>query len=229
MYVANVGMFEYSFVNNADTSNYKQKSIDFPAFAYGSDDMIHGIKNDSTDIKGLGEMNSEEAFSVWIYNVNDPKNPEPTKIKTGFLVGEKIDDIPAVGGSSPNSIVASDQYVFVSNGSHDCITVIDARQDTMIQNIRLGIDPAMDAFNGIIPFGLALDREAKRLYVAEAGINAVGIIDVPSLKLIGHLPVGWFPSKLQVHPTLNKLIVANAKGFGSGPNGGANYQKRTRR
>ena len=53
------------------------------------------------------------------------------------------------------------------------------------------------------------------------GINAVGIIDVPSLKLIGHLPVGWFPSKLQVHPTLNKLIVANAKGFGSGPNGGA--------
>lgn len=225
MYVANVGMFEYSFVNNADTSNYKQKSIDFPAFAYGSDDMIHGIKNDSTDIKGLGEMNSEEAFSVWIYNVNDPKNPEPTKIKTGFLVGEKIDDIPAVGGSSPNSIVASDQYVFVSNGSHDCITVIDARQDTMIQNIRLGIDPAIDAFNGIIPFGLALDREAKRLYVAEAGINAVGIIDVPSLKLIGHLPVGWFPSKLQVHPTLNKLIVANAKGFGSGPNGGANYQK----
>lgn len=97
--------------------------------------------------------------------------------------------------------MASDQYVFVSNGSHDCITVIDARQDTMIQNIRLGIDPAMDAFNGIIPFGLALDREAKRLYVAEAGINAVGIIDVPSLKLIGHLPVGWFPSKLQVHPT----------------------------
>jgi hypothetical protein len=60
--------------------------------------------------------------------------------------------------------------------------------------------------------------------VAEAGINAVGVIDVASQKLIGHIPVGWFPSKLKVTPDGKQLIVANAKGYGSGPNGGISFK-----
>jgi len=38
------------------------------------------------------------------------------------------------------------------------------------------------------------------LFVAEAGINAVGVIDVKSNQVLGHIPVGWFPSKLKVAP-----------------------------
>jgi hypothetical protein len=41
--------------------------------------------------------------------------------------------------------------------------------------------------------------------------------------LIGHIPVGWFPSKLRVSKDGKKLAVANAKGYGSGPNGGAGF------
>jgi hypothetical protein len=59
--------------------------------------------------------------------------------------------------------------------------------------------------------------------VAEAGINAVAVIDVASKKVLGHLPTGWFPSKLRITPDGKKLIVANAKGFGSGPNGGSTF------
>jgi hypothetical protein len=52
----------------------------------------------------------------------------------------------------------------------------------------------------------------------------VGVIDVEKLTVIGHIPVGWFPSKLKVTPDGKKLIVANAKGYGSGPNGGKNFK-----
>ncbi len=223
VYVANVGMFEYSMINNSSASNFKEKSLSYPAFAYGSPEMIKGIRNDSMTIDGLGELNSDEAFSVWKFDLQSRAITPISKIKTGFLVGEKIDGIPAVGGSSPNSIVVSDKHVFVSNGSHDCISVIDADTDSLIKNIALTIAPGLDHLKGVIPFGLALDGQHQRLYVAESGINAIGVIDIPTLKIIAHLPVGWFPSKIKIHPTENKLIVANAKGFGSGPNGGNAY------
>ena len=76
-----------------------------------------------------------------------------------------------------------------------------------------------------IPFGLAVSPDEKRVYVAESGINAVAVIDVPTLKVIGHIPTGWFPAKLKVSPDGKKLIIANAKGFGSGPNGGLTFKQ----
>ncbi|MBK8654553.1 MAG: hypothetical protein IPN20_11755 [Haliscomenobacter sp.] len=47
---------------------------------------------------------------------------------------------------------------------------------------------------------MALSPDNKRLFVAEAGINAVGVIDIPTMKVLGHIPAGWFPSKVQVSP-----------------------------
>ena len=146
------------------------------------------------------------------------------KIKTGFLVGQMVEDFPAVGGSSPNSVVATDQYVFVSNGNNDCVSVIDVKTSKVLKNIGLSLDAILGNLRGIIPFGLALSPDAKRLFVAEAGINAVAVVDIPTLTVLGHIPTGWFPSKLKVSLDGKKLIVANAKGFGSGPNGGKNFQ-----
>ena len=129
----------------------------------------------------------------------------------------------AVGGASPNSLVATDKYVFVSNGNNDCISVISTQQDTVVQNIYLQPDERLHYLRGVIPFGLALSPDQQRLYVAEAGINAVAVIAIDSMKVIGHIPVGWFPSKLAVSPDGRQLIVANAKGYGSGPNGGPDF------
>ena len=81
----------------------------------------------------------------------------------------------------------------------------------------------MRKLRGIIPFGVALSPDKKRLYVAEAGLNAVAVIDAVKLEVLGHVPVGWFPAKLAVSKDGKKLIVANAKGYGSGPNGGQNF------
>lgn len=226
VYVANVGMFEYSRIASINPDSITQTSLDYPAFAYNSKEAIEGIHNDSVDIPGLGEPNVPESFSVWTIDLKATGGPKIiSKTKTGRLIGEKVEGIPAVGGASPNSLVASDKYVFVSNGSNDNISVIDPKVDTVVATIDLPLDSRIDKFRGLIPFGLAISPDQKRLYVAESGINAIGVIDLESLKLIGHIPAGWFPSKLAITPDGQNIIVANAKGFGSGPNGGSTFKK----
>ena len=226
IYVTNVGMFEYSKIGNIEARSDYKKALPFPAFAFGSEEMKNGTRINSMDIPGLGDPNAPESFSVWSYSLKNRSNPEVgSKIKTGELVGQMIEGIPAVGGSSPNSMAVTDRYVFVSNGTNDNISVIDLSHDTIAAEIQLKLHSSVKQFRGVIPFGLAVSPDQKRLFVAESGINAIGVIDIPSLKVIGHIPAGWFPSKIEVTPDGKSLIVANAKGYGSGPNGGKNFKE----
>ncbi len=224
VYVANVGMFEYAYIRESADKDAVIKPIDYPAFAYQSKEMVTGIDNDTISIPALGDPNAIESFSVFSINLEDPLNPKvEAKIKTGHLVGTVVEGIPAVGGSSPNSIVATDDFVFVSNGTNDNISVISVEKDTVVHTISLKPDSRVKQFRGVIPFGLALSPDQQRLYVAESGINAIAVINVSDTKVIGHIPTGWFPSKIAVSNDGKKLIIANAKGYGSGPNGGAEF------
>ncbi len=226
VYVANVGMFEYKKIDSIEAKRDYGNALKFPPFAYGSREMKDGITIGRVKVPGTGDPNVPESFSVWAVSVVNPHNPEiVAKIKTGAMVGEKVEGIPAVGGSSPNSMAATSKYVFVSNGNNDNISVIDIETNRIVKEIKLQLHEAVKRFRGVIPFGLAVSPDEKRLYVAESGLNAIGVIDVSTLTVIGHIPVGWFPSKLAVTNDGKKLIVANAKGYGSGPNGGKNYRE----
>jgi len=224
VYVANVGMFQYSKIGDIEEKSDYKNALSFPPFAYNTEEMKTGIITDSLIIPGLGDPNSDMAFSVWAISIEDINNPEVTaRIKTGNLVGQMVEGIPAVGGSSPNSLVATSDYIFVSNGNNDNITVIDIRNDSVITEIFLKPDDAIKQFRGVIPFGLAVSPDEKKLFVAESGINAIGVIDLKTFKVTGHIPAGWFPSRLKVTPDGKNLIVTNAKGYGAGPNGGKNF------
>ena len=226
LYVANVGMFQYSKIGKIEEKSDYKKALAFPAFGYNTEEMKNGIVTDSLVIPGLGDPNSDKAFSVWAISIEDIENPKVTaRIKTGNLVGQMVDGIPAVGGSSPNSLVATSDWLFASNGNNDNITVIDLKTDSIVKEISLIPDESVKHFRGVIPFGLAVTPDEKRLFVAEAGINAVGVIDLPSFKVIGHIPTGWFPSKLKITPDGKNIVVTNAKGYGSGPNGGKDFKE----
>ena len=231
-YVANVGIFQYAYIQRPKKDKTKTrkrvrvKPVDFPVYAYGSKEMVEGIENDTISVPPLGKVNAIEAFSVFAIDIENTKTPQVTaKIKTGHLVGAMVEGIPAVGGSSPNSMVATDKYVFVSNATNDNISVISIEKNTIVNTIYLKPDDRIKQFRGVIPFGLALSPDQKRLYVAESGINAVAVIDVADQKVMGHIPTGWFPSKIEVSRDGKKLIIANAKGYGSGPNGGKNFKR----
>ncbi len=223
VFVANVGMFEYSYIKSLDKKRLKETAAKYPTSAYGSKEMREGIKSDSIEFEGLGDPNVPESFSVWCVDVSGSIPKVTEKVKTGVLVGEPVEGISAVGGSSPNSMAATDRFIYVSNGSNDNISVIDSKSREVVSTIELKLDNRLGNLKGVIPFGLAVSPDQKRLYVAEAGINAVAVIDIPSQKVLGHLPTGWFPSKLKITPDGKQLIVSNAKGYGSGPNGGKDF------
>lgn len=226
VFVANVGMYRYSLIKKKKNGEWKNDVIDYPAFAYGSKEAEEGIRNDTLDIPGLGPIDSDESFSVWAIDIRNPYKPGVTaRIKTGTKVGEMVEGFPAVGGSSPNSLVTDGRYVYCSNGNNDNISVIDIRKKAVVKNIRLCPDERLSKLRGIIPFGLALSPDMKRLYVAESGLNAIGVINTQTLSITGHIPAGWFPAKLKVTADGKKLVIANAKGFGSGPNGGTAFVK----
>lgn len=224
-YVANVGMFEYSYVKSLDKKHIRETAPRFPVSAFGSKEMKDGIHTDSLEVEGLGDPNAPESFSVWSVDLTVNEPAIKARIKTGVLVGAEIEGIASVGGSGPNSIVATENFVYVSNGNNDNITIIDSKHNTVDGSIELKLDDRLGNLKGIIPFGLALSPDNKRLYVAESGINAVAVIDIATRTVLGHIPTGWFPSKIKITPDGRQLIVANAKGYGSGPNGGKNFTR----
>jgi len=222
-YVANVGIYEYSYFVDKEG---KRALLKFPPFGVPSKEAVEGVVVDGIKAPGLGDPNDIRGMSVWTVDVSSRgKEQVIAKEKTGHLVGEPLEEFPAVGGSSPNSLVATTTHVFVSNGSNDSITVLDAKNGKRVAEINLDLDPRLNHLRGMIPYGLALSSDSKLLYVAEAGINAVGVVRVSDFKVLGHIPTAWFPSKLAVSEDGKKLFVACAKGIGSGPNAGPGHKK----
>src|SRR5262249_30990224 len=76
------------------------------------------------------------------------------------------------------------------------------------------------SLKGLQPVSLALSPSEDMLYVAEAGINAIGVIQLQGKrgKVIGHIPTGRGPSSVRVSNDGRTLYVANARGRGAGPN-----------
>lgn len=70
---------------------------------------------------------------------------------------------------------------------------------------------------GAYPNAMVVSPDNTKLFVAEAGINSVAVLDVTdplNPSLLGRIPTGWYPTALAVSPDGNTLYIANAKGVG---------------
>jgi YVTN family beta-propeller protein len=219
-YVCNVGMFQYSLIPGYDTNRPKQTGLDFPPYGFPSKEAAEGTTVEGKQIPGLGDPNVPEANSLWVIDVADPALPKViAKIKTGIQVGDK-----SVGGSSPGAVVAGRDRVFVSNATQDSVSMINAQSNKVEKTIVLEPVDSLKGLRGVLPFGMALSPDEKRLYVACSGINAVAVIDAQTGQVLGYFPTAWFPARLAVSSEGKTLYVANAKGFGAGPNGGPKFK-----
>lgn len=218
-YVSNVGMFTYSLIPGLDPDHIKETGIDFPPFGFPSPEATEGTTIQGRKIPGLGDPNSAGSNSVWALEVSNPAKVEVKyRVPTGVPVGPK-----SVGGSSPGALVAGAHSVFVSNAAQDSVVEIDARSFKVKRTLKLEPSDSVHGLRGVLPFGLALSGDEKKLYIACAGINAVAVIDARHLSVKGYIPTAWFPSRVALSADGTTLYVASAKGFGAGPNGGPNF------
>jgi DNA-binding beta-propeller fold protein YncE len=173
-------------------------------------------------VPGLGSPNAPQSSSVYVLDVSKPQSPERREIvKTGPLVGEREDGIDVYSGSHPNAVIVGPEAIYVANGNNDSISVLDLKTYEERGRIGLSLLGGQDRMlRGVQPVGLALSPDGGYLYVAEAGVNAVGVIRLNGKQgqLIGHIPTGWWPSSVKVSADGKSLYVANARGRGAGPN-----------
>jgi YVTN family beta-propeller protein len=107
------------------------------------------------------------------------------------------------------------RYVVVANAGSDTLSVIDTGTDKVIETIWAKPSPA-DLF-GASPNALAFNPSGDTLFVANGTQNAIAVFrfDPVESKLLGLIPVGWFPGAIAYDAKHRQLVVANIKGVGS--------------
>jgi len=106
------------------------------------------------------------------------------------------------------------RWVVVANAAEDTVSVIDTRGDSVAETIGLRWH-AGDLF-GASPNALAFDAKGRMLFVCNGTQNAVAVLSFQPGKsrLVGLIPVGWFPGAIAYDGSRRALYVANIKGEG---------------
>lgn len=127
-------------------------------------------------------------------------------------------------GLHPNVVIASSdgQYVYVSNGNSDEISVIQSQIDKVIETIPVGLLNRTKNLQGSSPNALQLNKDNTVLYVANGMDNAVAMIALGKqaarsgkgrTSLLGMIPTEAYPGGLAL--VGNKLIVTNLESDGA--------------
>ncbi|MEC4816414.1 MAG: beta-propeller fold lactonase family protein [Scytonema sp. PMC 1069.18] len=145
-----------------------------------------------------------------------------------FVSSQRDDEVLAVDLASgevvripveaqPNKLLlsANQTRLYVANGNSDTISVIDTRNNHVVNTFALGRQS--ERYKGANPNSLALSPDQKTLYVTLGGENAIAVIDLNTEQVTGRIPTGWYPNSVSVSPDGKTLYVVNSKG-NSGPN-----------
>jgi DNA-binding beta-propeller fold protein YncE len=133
---------------------------------------------------------------------------------------------PVAPGSQPSAMLlnANEDTLFVALGNADAVAAIKLR--TRIPMCCYHTYLGEHGAHGSVPLAIALSSDNKHLYAATASLNAVAVFDVRTNpdptdlgvteSPLGFIPTEWYPSALAIAG--NDLLIATAKGEGSGPN-----------
>lgn len=225
LFVANIGVFDYAVIPKPETGKGDPRGLKLPAFAFPSPESRDGLWKEGRMVPGLGSPYVPDAQSVWAFDVANPTAPRVrAQAKSGILIHGVADAGKSVGASSPNELLVYGRELFVANANNDTVSVFDTKSLGLLRSIKLSPHPAVAKLRGVIPSGMAMNKDGTRLYVCESGLNAVAVVEPKSGRTLGHIPTGWFPMEVRLSPDSKTLYVATQKGLGRGPRG-AKHQR----
>jgi DNA-binding beta-propeller fold protein YncE len=146
--------------------------------------------------------------------------------KVARTISLKEPNIPTAPGSHPTALLLSldEKRLYVALSNADLVAAVSTETGKI--EAWLATKSAEEKLGGTTPIALAQTSDGKHLFVADASLDAVAVFDMskhPNEKEWtpeGFLPTDWYPSALAVQG--NQLLVATAKGTGTGPNNGTN-------
>jgi YVTN family beta-propeller protein len=151
--------------------------------------------------------------------------------------GHPLDDLYVIGDTHPSATAivrgGGRELLYVTKSNSDAVAIMDL-QGNKIANVELPLITAptvlTKAAHGTYPNALAVSPDNTRVYVAEAGINSVAVLDTHNPAqpvLIGRIPTDWYPTGLVLSADGNSLYVLNAKGVGEDINPNTNTSQGT--
>ena len=124
--------------------------------------------------------------------------------------------------SHPEGLVADPAghslYVAVTN--RDYVAVVDTLTGVVSHRVSVRRSEGV----GTAPVALAEAPDRTRLYVADAGEDAVAVISLtrragaPAFRLLGRIPTASYTTAVAVTPDGRRVVWLAAKGLGAGPN-----------
>jgi hypothetical protein len=129
---------------------------------------------------------------------------------------------PVAGGSHPTALLLNrdSSRLFVALTNRDEIAVLDTATGKTLSYLSTKL-PGQQ-YGGSDPEYLALSPDEKTLFSANAISDSVAVFDLTKLttgqplQAVGFIPTQWYPTV--VAATSKDLLIASAKGRGSGPN-----------
>ena len=222
--VSNWGVTEYKFNNPGYGQDGKLNSL--PPIP---NNEVYGYFVPVTNTTGSNPKTS----SVSILSAPGGDGSQLTLLGSVYQ-GHPLDDLYVIGDTHPSATAivrgGGQELLYVTKSNSDTLAIMDL-QGNKIANIELPLIPAQSALtkaaHGTYPNALAVSPDNTRVYMAEAGINSVAVLDThnpASPVLIGRIPTDWYPTGLVLSADGNSLYVLNAKGVGEDINPNTNTE-----
>ncbi|MBS1700673.1 MAG: bifunctional YncE family protein/alkaline phosphatase family protein [Armatimonadetes bacterium] len=225
LYIANIGLFDYSLVGKPKDGEGNPRGLKFPPFGFPSKESEKGVHTEGRDVDGLGSPQVPDAQSIWRYDLGNPRKPvADKKVKTGILIHAQADRGKSVGGSAPNALAFAGAKLLVTNANNDTLQVFD-QSCRLLRTVKFTPQPLLKQYRGVMPTGIAYSPSRKQIYVCATGLNAVAVIDAKTFAVAGYLPAGDWPIAVTPSEKRGTLLVANSYGVGIGPRGPKEFRQ----
>ncbi len=100
----------------------------------------------------------------------------------------------------------------MANANDNNVSVIDTRNRKVIEILNSALYP--DAPPGSTTNSVALSKDEKTLFIANADNNCIALFDVSvpgKSKSKGFIPTGWYPTCVRI--VNDKILISNGKGL----------------
>ena len=166
---------------------------------------------------------------VSLWNASTVAELDLTSGRVRRMIPLRKPDSLLTGGSHPTALLlnSDNSRLFVGLTDRDEIAVVDTASGKAISYLSTKL-PGQQ-YGGSDPESLTLSSDEKTLYSANSISDSVAVFDLThlangqTLQAAGFIPTEWYPTV--VLATAYDLLVASAKGRGSGPNGKARGQR----